>query len=320
MKKALVVVLLLVALGIYVYVTRIVPARAVDPTLRGSGTIEATEVVVSPKVAARLLTLTAEEGSDVKEGDTLATLDCADVAARREQVEAQIEQARAAEAQAQAGVGQARASLSPLATQRDQAKRDAARLRSLASSSSAPESQAEKAESAYQTLADQLTVASRSVNVAQRSQTVAAAQRKVAAAALRAVEVAETECTLKTPVSGRVARRHYEVGELLLPGANLLAIDDLRRVYTWVYLPNEEIGRVHVGQRVNVKADTYGERVFVGDVAVVNPKAEFTPKSIQTKEDRTRLVYGVKVMLDNPDGALLPGMPVEAAWDGPAAK
>jgi HlyD family secretion protein len=98
----------------------------------------------------------------------------------------------------------------------------------------------------------------------------------------------------------------------VLPGAAILKLGRLSEVYTWIYIANEKVGRVRTGQRVELAADTYPGRVFVGRVVRINEQAEFTPRSIQTREDRTRLVFGVKVVAPNPDRALLPGMPVEA--------
>jgi HlyD family secretion protein len=146
---------------------------------------------------------------------------------------------------------------------------------------------------------------------------VAVAQIELAKKTVALAESQVAECTLTAPRSGVVMTRVREPGELALPGSSILKIGRLDEVYTWIYVPNEEVGRVHLGQSVTVVADTYPGRTFTGTVARVNEQAEFTPRSIQTKEDRTRLVYGVKVVVPNPDRALMPGMPVEAALVDP---
>lgn len=312
MKKALALIVLLLLLAIYVYYAKVLPARTPDPALRGSGTVETTEVIVSPKIAARIVTLGAEEGDTVKEGQELVVLNCDEIEKRVAQAEAQVAQAQAAREQAQAAVSQAKASRTPLQAQREQALRDAERARKLSESASIPQNQLEKAETGLDVLKAQETVAERAERVTKRGARVAEAQISVAKAALETAKTALSECRLSAPIGGRVRSRNYEPGELVLPGAKLLVIDDPHSVYTWIYIPNEEIGRLRMGQDVSLKADTYGERVFKGHVVRINEKAEFTPKSIQTKQDRTRLVFGVKVALENQDGALMPGMPIEA--------
>ncbi|RJO63773.1 MAG: HlyD family efflux transporter periplasmic adaptor subunit [Myxococcales bacterium] len=314
MKKAIVLIVLLAALSVYVYFTNIVPARAYDPTVRGSGTIEATDVVIAPKLAARIREIKVDEGDVVTAGQTLAVLDCAEIEARRAQAEAQVAQARAAQAQAQAALKQARAQKEPLIAQRDQARRDFERAKRLFDSASLPQNQYEKAEAVLTTLNQQVAAASQAAGVAEQAVGVAGSQIDLAESAVRVIDATLVECTLRAPIAGRVSLRSYEPGELALPGAALLKIQTLDEVHTWVYVPNEEIGRVRLGQKVKLAADTYPDQEFVGGVARIREEAEFTPKSIQTKEDRTRLVYGVKIAVPNPDGKLMAGMPVEAEW------
>lgn len=312
MKKALAISVLLVALAVYVYFAKVLPAHTPDPALRGSGTVEATEIVVSSKIAARIVKLNVEEGEAVKAGQELVVLNCDEIEKRVAQAAAQLTQAMAARAQAVAAVSQAKASRLPLQAQRQQAARDADRATRLSESASIPQNQLEKAQTGLDVLKAQETVAAQAEGVTRRGASVAEAQIAVARAALETAQTLLVECRLSAPQDGRVRARHYEAGELVLPGANVLAITDPQSVYTWIYIPNAEIGQVRIGQAVSLRADTYGERVFKGSVTRINEKAEFTPKSIQTKEDRTRLVFGVKVALENADGALLPGMPVEA--------
>ena len=327
MKKAIAIGVLLVALSLLAYFLEIRPSRRPDPTVRGSGTIEATPVLVSAKIAARLLSVNARDGEQVKAGHVLATLDCRELEARKAQALARVSQARAALAQsraalaqARAGHGQARSQIRPLVERREQAHRDYERMRSLVASGSLPQSQLERAETALKALIRHVAAAQAGAKVASRGSGVAAesirvmeSALKVAIAALGLTEVAIDECRLKAPIDGVVAARNYEPGELVLPGATLFRLHHLDQVYTWIYVANAELGRVHLNQDVAVSADTYPQRLFKGRVVRIREQAEFTPKSIQTKEDRTRLVFGVKVMLENSDHALLPGMPVEAA-------
>lgn len=119
-------------------------------------------------------------------------------------------------------------------------------------------------------------------------------------------------CRIESPIDGTVLARLREPGEWASPGVKLLTLADLGGVYAYVYVPQPELYRLRPGQGVQVflpEAGRAAERR--GTIAVIRSQAEFTPKNVQTRAERTRLVYGVKVALDNADGALKPGMPVE---------
>jgi HlyD family secretion protein len=322
MKKAIPLVVILLGATIYVYFHYVRPSRAVDPSVRGTGSIEADEARVAPKIAARITKIAADEGDSVRAGDPLVLLDCAELEARVAQGGAQVEQARTVLAQAEATARQARAQLKPVEVQKKSAEREKARAASLKAADGIAGYAVDQAETAVEAASEQMGVAKSGAAVAQRAIAVAAAQVELAQRGAAAIEVQRAECALAAPIDGVVLARNYEVGELALPGATILELGRLDRVHTWIYVANAEIGRVRLGQKVRLAADTYPGRTFVGTVVRVNERAEFTPKSIQTKDDRTRLVFGVKVAIDNPDRALLPGMPVEAVLveAGPAGR
>jgi HlyD family secretion protein len=313
MRRVIPLIAILLAATIYVYVAHIRPSRRIDPAVRATGAIEADAVVVSPKLPGRIAAIAADEGDAVRAGAALVTFDCAELEARVAQGRAQVEQARAVLGQAQAASKQAQAQLKPLAVQKKGAEREHARAAGLKAVDGVPGSVVDQAETAVEAAAEQMGVARSGAAVAQRAIAVAAAQVALAEKGVAAVEVQRAECSLVAPADGIVLARNYEPGEIALPGAAILEIGRLDRVHTWIYVANAEVGRVRIGQKVKLVADTYPGREFVGEVVRVNERAEFTPKSIQTKDDRTRLVFGVKVAIGNPDRALLPGMPVEAA-------
>ncbi len=113
---------------------------------------------------------------------------------------------------------------------------------------------------------------------------------------------------LTAPRSGYVIERPISEGEIAAPLAPILVIADLTRLTLTTYLPENEYGQVRLGDTVRLSVDSLPERVFEGKVVYISPNAEFTPTNVQTKEDRTRLVYAVEIALDNPDLLLKPGM------------
>lgn len=147
-----------------------------------------------------------------------------------------------------------------------------------------------------------------------RTENVAMAQSQVdaaeAARALLAVQLAQN--TLVSPIDGLVTVQAIEPGEIAAPGAPLLKVADLNRITLTVYVPLARIGQVQVGQTAHVRVDAFPDRVFTGAISYISPRAEFTPKNIQTPSGRAETVMAVEISLDNPDGVLKPGMPADA--------
>jgi len=126
------------------------------------------------------------------------------------------------------------------------------------------------------------------------------------------LELQLDKMVLRSPLDGVVARRSVRVGEVASPGATLMVVAKPDPVELTVYVPEKEIGRVRIGQKVEVKVDSYPNDTFLGDVTFIATKAEFTPRNVQTQKDRLNLVFAVKVQIPNPDLRLKPGMPADA--------
>ena len=142
---------------------------------------------------------------------------------------------------------------------------------------------------------------------------VAEAQVSGAQAALQILKIQRNKMTLRAPRDGLVLERTINVGEMALPGSILFRLANLDRVQLTVYVPQIELGRVQFGQTVAVTVDSFPERVFQGEVVHISSQAEFTPRNIQTSEQRASQVFAVKIGLSNSDHALKPGMPADAA-------
>ncbi|HNT96927.1 MAG TPA: efflux RND transporter periplasmic adaptor subunit [Elusimicrobiales bacterium] len=120
-------------------------------------------------------------------------------------------------------------------------------------------------------------------------------------------------CSVKSPVDGRLLYSYREPGELVAPGTRLATVADLSEVWAYIYVPHDGLVKLSHGLEIKGFLPEAGDKEFPGRVSVIYPEAEFTPKNVQTREERTRLVYAVKVSFPNPDGLLKPGMTIEAA-------
>jgi len=140
----------------------------------------------------------------------------------------------------------------------------------------------------------------------------AAARRDQAAAAVRLAETRLGYATLVSPLSGIVISKSTEPGEYVAPGTPVVTVGDLEHVWLRAYIEAKVQGRVKVGQTAEVTTDTYPDKKYIGRVSFISPEAEFTPKSVQTQEQRVKLVYRIKIDLANPKMELKPGMPADA--------
>ncbi len=148
-----------------------------------------------------------------------------------------------------------------------------------------------------------------------KAQTQALRAQKRAAAAQ--VELARTQFSftrVMAPVTGTVLRVDVKKGETAFPGSALLTLADLSIMDVKVFIPEPMLGQIKFGQQVEIISDSFPRQPLRGKVAYISPEAEFTPKNIQTREERTRLVYQVKVRVPNPDGILKIGMPLDAIF------
>ncbi len=118
--------------------------------------------------------------------------------------------------------------------------------------------------------------------------------------------------TLVSPINGVVTSRSVHPGEAVLPGVTLLTVANLDQVTLTIYVPEDKLNRVYVSQTVEVRVDSFAGRVFTGTVSYISQQAEFTPRNVQTQEERVNTVFAVKVRLPNPEHLLKPGMPADA--------
>lgn len=285
-----------------------------------SGHVEATDVRIATKVAGRLIRFPLDEGDKVAAGQEIGTIDDVDIrlaldAARAERGQADAELklrlAGAREediAEAEAQVEQAEASLQG-------AQEDFDRMQGLLDSASGTTKGRDDARTRRDMAAASLDGARdrlRRLRAGSRKEEIAAARARLAATDARIAQLDQQlqDATVTSPRAGVVTEKLVEEGELLGAGTPLLVVTDLQDAWLTVYLGEPDLGRVRIGQAVEVVTDDGQKRT--GTISYVSSQAEFTPKNVQTREERVKLVYKVKVALDNSDGLFKPGMPAQA--------
>jgi HlyD family secretion protein len=303
--------------------------------VRASGHVEATEVQVSAEVGGRLLELRVAEGDRVAAGDVIARLDTRDtelalqrVKAERQAADAQLrllragsrrEDVRQAGAQFQAANAEIEAAQADLTA----AEADLARFEALLASNAGSRKQRDDAlarrdvargrlqAARERARAGQETVARLEAGARREEIEGAAARLATVDAQIATLEKAIGDATITAPAAGVVTEKLVDRGELIAPRMPLVVITDLDRAWADVFVDEPAVPRLRVGQPATLHTDAGGDAI-PGRVTFISPKAEFTPRNVQTAEERSRLVYRVKVTVDNTKGVLKQGMPVEA--------
>ena len=152
----------------------------------------------------------------------------------------------------------------------------------------------------------------RKIETTEKEVEAAKSQVKVAQSSLKVAETYLRYTQLKAPFDGVISSRNVEPGEVVLPGQEVLTLSDLSSVDLKIFVGETEIGKVKPGQLVDVRIDTFPDKMYKGMVSFISPEGEFTPKIIQTQKERVKLVYLVKVLIPNPDLELKSGMPADA--------
>ena len=303
--------------------------------LRVSGHVEATETRLAPEAGGRILTLTVKEGDRVQPGQTVLTLDTREVQlaidrAKAEQASAEA-QLRLVQAgarvedlrQAQSQIDTARAEGAAAKAELQSAEQDLERFDTLLKNNSGSRKQRDDAATRRDVARDRVTQAESRVKTAEevlaklragaRPEEVDAARARVnvVAAQIASLQKGVTDATLTSPIAGLVTEKLVEVGEMIAPRVPALVVVDLDHAWADVFVPEPTVPQIRIGQQATVFTDAGGAGL-TGTITYVSPKAEFTPRNVQTAEERSKLVYRVRINVDNKEGILKQGMPVEA--------
>ena len=297
-----------------------------------SGYVEATSVRVSSRVAGRIASVAAVEGARVEAGALIATVATTDVdfalqraRAERDQAGAQLQLLQAGSRpedirQAEANVAVAQSDVVALEAELASARADEERFEQLVRKNAGSTKQRDDAvtrrqlaEAKLRASNDRLAAARAAVDrlkAGARPQEISSARARVQAvtAQIDALEHDRTEATITAPIAGIIGSRLAEPGELVAVGTPLALIVDLDRAWANAYVQEPLVPSLRIDQPATVITDA-GDRI-AGRITFISPKAEFTPRNVQTPDERAKLVYRVKVSVDNRNGVLKPGMPV----------
>lgn len=278
----LLLAVLTAAIAVYLYQHRALELPAGLAT--GNGRLEATEVDVASKIAGRLREVLPHEGDMVAAGAVVARLDADDLRAQVRAAEAQVEQARKAVEQTQAGMRKSKSDVSL-------AGKTLKRSEELVNKGFISRNKLDT---------DQTGMEGAMAGVAEARGRIGEADAAVAAAEAKrdALLVTLADSELKAPISGRVLYRLAEPGEVLAAGGKALTLLDLTDMSMTIYLPTDRAGRVALGSAARIVLDALPEQVIPAHVSFVAPKAQFTPREVETRSEREKLMFRIKVKAD----------------------
>ncbi len=320
--KRIVPILLLLAVGGWVVWHTLLRPRQSDRQLVVSGTVEATDAQLGFQVPGRLVEVGPHEGDRIQAGAEVARLDATESEARRAQAAASLAASQARLAELESGfrseeVAQAEAQLGSAKDRVQDAERDLRRVQKLFDGRAVSREAMDKAQLAVDLATSQRDQAAQQLRLlrsGQRKETIDAARAQVdaARAALDTFDALLANYRIVAPFDGVVTVRHREPGEIVPAGSPVLTVLNPNDRWVRIYVPENRLGAVQLGSKATITSDTFPGKRYDGIVSYIASEAEFTPKNVQTTEERVRLVYSVKVRIEgDPGQELKPGLPAD---------
>lgn len=268
----------------YFYFNSIKQPPISDTFAYGNGRIEASEVSITAKIPGRLVEVYVNEGDIVQKGDILAKLDTQELDAKLKVAIARIEQAKQ-------NKNYLKALLEQRQTELDLAKENYLRAEKLYKSKSISLLQYQQDETAYKSL--QASIKAAQANIAQSEASINGAISEV-----EAIKVNIDDSTLYSPITGRVLYKLAQNGEVIGSGQKVLVLLDLLDTYMTIFVPTFEAGVIGYGSEARIILDAFPDISIPAKVTFVSPKAQFTPKQIETQDEREKLMFRVKATID----------------------
>lgn len=265
------------------------------------GNFEATEVIVSAETSGRILKFDLTEGTEIEKGSEIALIDTTLFHLQKAEIDAGMKGVRTR-------ISTINAQNDILTQQIDNLRVNIARIENMLKDDAATKKQ-------YDDLSGQVAVLEKQITANNTQKASIAAELSVYESKKATLNEQVTRSIVKSPVNGTIIEKYSEAGELTAAGKPLVKIADLSLVKLKVYVSGAQLGRIKIGQDCMVRIDDgeKGYKSFTGTISYISGKAEFTPKIIQTKEERVTLVYAVTIDVMN-DGTMKSGMPGEAIF------
>ncbi len=263
------------------------------------GSIESAEVIVSAEGTGRILSFDAVEGTEVAQGQVIGTIDDLQLVLQREQLVA-------ARKRVESQIPDISVQTAPLEAQLVSARADQTRITRLLAADAASQKQKDDIDSRVNTLTSQLAALRQTLEQSTESLEL---ESESLSYQISQLDDRIAKCTITSPIAGTLLTSYAEAGELAAPGKALFKVADLENVFLRAYISASQLTTITLGDSVKVMVDygVDGQRYYDGRVSWISEKAEFTPKTVQTRDERAALVYAVKVSLLN-DGYLKLGM------------
>lgn len=290
-------------------------------TIFASGTIETTNVDMSFMANGILKNREVNEGDTVRRGDLIAELDKREVEARLRQSAAAVETAHSRLKDLSSGyrsqeIAEAEAQTAQFKSSWNNLQNEAKRSDTLFKGGAISRQRLDRDTTAAEVAKSQLIAAQKKLELIrsgfrEKSIDASANQLKEAKASMEAAEVIVSNHLLISPMNGVVAKVYTEPGEMITMGRPVMTLTSLERPRVKVYIPEYKIGKIMLGQNAEVVVDSFPDKKFPATVTFIAPEAEFTPKTVQTAEERVKLVFAVEVTVETAEGQLKPGMPAD---------
>ena len=319
MKKKLIIPLLLIA-GLGGWWGFEAKDRDDGKNLLLHGNVDIREVTLGFRVAGRIASLSCDEGDAVKAGDVIAQLDDEPYRRAIAEIAGQVATARARAQMVESGyrpqeTAQARAVVREREVTFKNAKRLFDRQEQLLDTKAVSIQDRDDAEARYREAEARLKSAHEQLTLLEsgfRTEEIAQAKGDLARAegALKIAELNAEDTVLKAPSNGVILTRAQEAGAIVAAGTPVLTLSLKQPIWVRAYIHEPDLGRIHPGSKVEVFTDSRPNQSYAGTVGFISPRAEFTPKSVETTKLRTLLVYRLRITVSNPDDELRQGMPV----------
>ncbi len=286
-----------------------------------SGNLEVSDAQLGFKAAGRLVERLVSEGDRVTAGQLVARLDDAEQRAQLALRQAELAAAEAVVAELEAGsrpqeIAAAAATLRSAEAERDRVRLDHARQKELRAKEVISDRDFESIDAQLKVAEARAAEAAERLKLVQegpRAETIRQARARLeqARAAVALATTLLDNTRVVSPLTGTVLAHHIEPGEFVSPGTPVVTVAETARMWVRAYVNQPDLGRVRHGQKVVVRTDSFPGRDFAGTVGFIASEAEFTPKTVQTPKERVKLVFRIKVDVENPKDELKPGMPAD---------